>query len=69
MEVGYLGHVASAEGLQTDLAKLQAVIEFSVCQDIEVILGLASYYRRFIPQFARIAGHLYTLTKKNVEFI
>ena len=40
MEVGYLGHVASAEGLQTDLAKLQAVIEFSVCQDIEVISGI-----------------------------
>ena len=31
-------------------------------------LGLASYYRRFIPQFSRIAGPLHALTKKNSVF-
>ena len=31
-------------------------------------MGLTSYYRRFIPQFAKIAGPLHALTKKNSEF-
>ena len=32
-------------------------------------LGLASYYRRFIPDFAKVALPLYALTKKSVEFV
>ena len=31
-------------------------------------LGLAGYYRRFIPQFARIATSLTNLTQKNHPF-
>ena len=31
-------------------------------------LGLASYYRRFIPNFAKIVSPLYALTKKGAEF-
>ena len=31
-------------------------------------LGLASYYRRFVPGFAKTAHPLYVLTKKGVEF-
>jgi len=31
-------------------------------------LGLASYHCRFIPGFSTIAGPLYVLTHKNVEF-
>ena len=31
-------------------------------------LGLASYYRRFIPGFATVAAPLHALTKKNVTF-
>jgi len=32
-------------------------------------LGMAPYYRRFIPGFSTIAGPLYALTHKNVEFM
>ena len=55
----YLGHVVSAEGLLPDPAKVQAVREWKVPEnvtDIRSFLGLAGYYRRFIPQFAKIAG-------------
>ena len=72
LQVSYLGHVISEEGVQTDPAKLQAVKEFPVPTNVKALrsfLGLASYYRRFIPQFARIAGPLHTLTRKDVEFI
>ena len=35
---------------------------------VRQFLGLASYYRRFIPSFAQIASPLHVLTKKNVAF-
>ena len=31
-------------------------------------MGLTSYYTRFISQFAKIAGPLHAVTKKNSEF-
>ena len=71
VEVCYLGHVVSAEGVRTDPSKLQAILEFPVPHDVKTLrsfLGLASYYRRFIPQFSKIAGPLFDLTKKNSLF-
>ena len=70
-EVCYLGHVVSAEGVRTDPSKLQAILEFPVPDNVKALrsfLGLASYYRRFIPQFSKIAGPLFNLTKKNSLF-
>ena len=71
VEVCYLGHIVSAEGVRTDPSKLQAILEFPVPHDVKTLrsfLGLASYYRRFIPQFSKIAGPLFDLTKKNSFF-
>ena len=36
--------------------------------DIHSFLGLMGYYRRFIPQFAKIAAPLTNLTRKNTPF-
>ena len=70
--VTYLGHIVSAEGVATDPAKVKAVADWPVPKNVKEVrsfLGLASYYRRFIKDFASIASPLHTLTSKSKEFI
>ena len=46
-------YVISRDGLSTDPRKIRAVSEFSTPQDVKT-LGLASYYRRFVPRNKRV---------------
>lgn len=69
--VGYLGHVISGEGVATDPSKISTVVSWptpSCSKDLSSFLGLASYYRRFVPNFASIAAPLFCLTRKGKEF-
>ena len=66
-----LGHVVSDKGLSPDPAKVQAASNWKVptnVSEIRSFLGLAGYYRRFIPNFARIAAPLTNLTRKHTPF-
>ena len=70
-QVEYLGYVVSQDGLTADPKKVEAVQKFPVpadLKDLRSFLGLASYYRRFIPHFSAIAGPLFSLTRKDVKF-
>ena len=71
-EVEYLGHVISAGGVRTDTKKVDAVRNFPTPMDVKALrsfVGLASYYRRFVPGFSKIAGPLHALTKKDAPFV
>ena len=71
-EVEYLGHVVSAQGVRTDTKKVEAVEQFPTPNNVKTLrsfLGLASYYRKFVPDFAKVARPLHALTKKDVPFL
>lgn len=70
-EVMYLGHLITDEGVKPDANKVKAVREFPVPKspkDIKSFLGLAGYYRRFIPNFSNITKPLTKLLKKDICF-
>ena len=70
-EVVYLGHIITPDGLKPNPRLVSAVKEFPVPRDVRQVrqfLGLSSYYRRFIAQFAKVAKPLHELTRKGVEF-
>ncbi|EFN83649.1 Retrovirus-related Pol polyprotein from transposon opus, partial [Harpegnathos saltator] len=48
--------------------KLEAVHEFPTPKNIKQFLGLAEYYRRFIPEFSKLARPLTPLLKLEVPF-
>jgi len=67
-ELSYLGHVVSGEGVKPDPHKIQAINEFPIPRnkmDVKSFLGLAGYYRKFIPQFSKIVKPLNDLLKKD----
>ncbi|GJV58983.1 putative reverse transcriptase domain-containing protein [Tanacetum coccineum] len=70
--VQFLGYLIDSQGLHVDPAKIEAVKNWAspttpteICQ----FLGLASYYRRFIEGFSKIAKSLTELTQKNKKYI
>jgi len=67
-ELSYLGHVVTSEGVKPDPQKVKAIKDFPTPRnttDLKSFLGLAGYYRKFIPQFSKIAKPLNDLLKKN----
>jgi hypothetical protein len=50
-KVTFLGHVISGNGIEVDLSKIEAVVNWerpTNVQEIRSFLGFAGYYRRFV---------------------
>ena len=64
--VVFLGHVLSKDGISPNPEKVAKVKDWPVpksAKEVHSFLGLASYYRRFIPQFAKWANPLHKLIR------
>ncbi|KAK8623010.1 hypothetical protein V6N13_117906 [Hibiscus sabdariffa] len=71
-KVAFLGHVVSAEGIQVDPSKIEAIVSWKQPKNVSEIrsfLGLAGYYRRFVEDFSIIAAPLTKLLRKDVLFV
>ena len=67
LELEYLCHIVSRDGLKTNPRLTAAVQDFPTSQSVQEVwrfLELVSYYRRFICNFVRIAHPLHQLTCK-----
>lgn len=71
-EVAYLGHLITKDGVKPNPNKVAAIKEFPIptnTKEIKSFLGLSGYYRRFIPDYAKVSKPLTTLLKKDIPFI
>ena len=70
-ELRYLGYVVDRNGLHVDPEKVNAILKIpppSNVTEVRRIIGLASWYRRFVPNFSTLISPLSNLTRKNQKF-
>jgi hypothetical protein len=70
--VQFLGHVLTPEDVSVDPSKVQDVLNWKSPKSVHQIrqfLGLTGYYRRFIPDFSKIAHLMTQLLQKDVKFV
>nr|CAD2188177.1 unnamed protein product [Meloidogyne enterolobii] len=67
-EIKYLGFFISEKGIRPDPKDLESIDKINPptnLKELRAFLGAVNYFRRFIPECAKILGPLYELTKEN----
>ena len=70
-EVDYLGHHVGLGKVLPIEKKVEALMNFprpTTRKQLQSFLGLASYYRKYIPHFAWLSAVLSDLLRKNTKF-
>lgn len=71
-ELKYLGYIVDHNGLRVDPEKISAILSIpqpTCVSEVRRIIGLASWYRRFVPDFSTVSAPLCNLLRKNKKFI
>jgi hypothetical protein len=69
--IGFVGHEVSAEGVHMEPAKVTAIQDWPMLQNVKEVrqfLGLAGYYRRFVHRFSAICAPLTDLLHDKAEW-
>src|SRR5437660_8848112 len=70
-EMEFLGWIVDKEGLRMGPKKISVVMKWQPptrVKGVQSFLGMANFYRPFIPKFAEMARPLTELTRKNTVF-
>ena len=70
-QVDFLGHVINEDGVLPNPENVSKILNWSQPRSptqVRQFLGMASYYRRFVKDFAKVAKPLVNLTCKNQVF-
>ena len=70
-KIQYLGHILSTKGIKPLPSKTKAIKNMhppKMPKQVCAFLGLVSYYRKFIKNFANIANPLTLLTHQQAKF-
>lgn len=71
-ELPYLGYILSSQGLRPNPERVEAIINYerpSSIRSLRRFLGMANYYRRFIPFFSEYTAPLTDLLRKKPKSI
>lgn len=71
-KVSFLGHIISADGVSVDPAKIEVIKKWPVptnVSELRSFLGMAGYYRSYVPQYSRVVSDLTTLTGSKQEWV
>ena len=69
--VPFIGHIATADGLQVDPRKVRAINDKPIPRDVaavQLLLGLIQYLAKFPPRLSDMTKPLRELTTKGVDF-
>jgi hypothetical protein len=68
LEVEYLGHIVSKDGVRVDPRKIEAMKDWPCPKTLKIFRGfldLARYYKKFVKKYGKMDVPLTTLLKKN----
>jgi hypothetical protein len=66
-----LGNILSAKGIAVDPSKVKDILEWkppTTVHQVRSFLGLAGYYRQFIPDFSKLVKPITSLLKNDTKF-
>ena len=70
-EIQFLGHVINEKGVKPDPAKIEKIVNMTSPRNVKqlrTVLGLFSYYRRFVKNFSKLVAPMNELLKRDHEY-